>query len=137
MLHIKASNPKRNIVSLGSFVEDKEIDEELNVFNTECLSEEEQELKNVMYFKTDADFENFCIDPTIVPVVYSHNGIDGTAAGFNFTPCYQEAVNNGTKFVICDPNSSIIKHGNVVSYRTISKSSWRYNRCCSKGNIYF
>jgi len=69
---------------------------------------------NTMFFDCDDDFCQFCIDPD---AVLTDNGRGFT---FNFTPWYQDAVNNGTIFIIRDENSQVFKHG-AVSYRTITK----------------
>ena len=93
---------------------------------------------NVMYFDTDDDFYQFCVDPEIIPKEYINK--DGQIAyygDFNLSQAYNDAINNSTLFVIRDKNSQILKHNGVVSYRTISKKvnnvqPWYYETIYNK-----
>ena len=81
----------------------------------------ELDIKNVMFFDKDEDFYNFCIVPKIIPVKYIDNtGNEKYYTDFDLTYEYNNAVKNGTSFVIKDPKSSIYKH-KAVSYRTMTK----------------
>jgi hypothetical protein len=76
---------------------------------------------NIIYFDSDNEFYEYCVVPELVPVQYiDSNGNEKYYTDFNFTPQYNNAVNNGMRFVIKDEDSQIYKHG-CVSYRTISK----------------
>ena len=76
---------------------------------------------NVMRFKNDEEFFNFCVNPTLVINECGAPCIEGTYyQTFNFTKDYNDAVNNGKQFMICDENSQIYKRG-AVSYKTITK----------------
>ena len=76
---------------------------------------------NIIYFDSDNEFYEYCVVPELVPVQYiDSNGNEKYYTDFNFTPQYNNAVNNDMRFVIKDEDSQIYKHG-CVSYRTISK----------------
>ena len=78
-------------------------------------------IPNKMYFDNDDDFYRFCVVPVIVPK--ERVQIDGSirqSMDFNLSHEYNNAVDNGTIFIIKDPNSQIYKH-QAVSYRTITK----------------
>ena len=104
------------------------------------IQNNEQEIKvpQVMFFDNDDDFYTFCVTPQIVARNYiNHNGEMDQYGDFDFTPAYNDAINKGIQFVILDPNSQIIKHNNVVSYRTISKkvqnlNNYRYGNYLNK-----
>jgi len=88
--------------------------------------------QNKLYFDTDDDFYEFCVVPKLVTREYINPaGETAYYVDFDFTPEYREAVECGFEFIMKDIRSQIIKHGNVVSYRTISKKvenlkSWIY-----------
>ena len=74
-----------------------------------------------IYFKSDDDFYKFCVVPEIIPVEYINpNGETKYYMDFNLTNAYNDAVKQGKKFIILDPNSQIFKR-QAVSYRTITK----------------
>jgi len=76
---------------------------------------------NIIYFDSDNEFYDYCVVPELVPVQYiDSEGNEKYYSDFNFTSQYNNAVNNGMRFVIKDEDSQIYKHG-CVSYRTISK----------------
>lgn len=76
---------------------------------------------NIIYFDSDNEFYDYCVVPELVPVQYiDSEGNEKYYSDFNFTPQYNNAVNNGMRFVIKNEDSQIYKHG-CVSYRTISK----------------
>ena len=76
---------------------------------------------NIIYFDSDNEFYEYCVVPELVPVQYiDSEGNEKYYSDFNFTPQYNNAVNNGMRFVIKNEDSQIYKHG-CVSYRTISK----------------
>ena len=93
---------------------------------------------NVIYFDNDDDFYQFCVEPQLVSREYTNNnGEIDQYLDFNFTPGYNDAIDNATIFVINDKNSNILKHNNVVSYRTISKKvdnvkPWYYTKIFEK-----
>lgn len=69
---------------------------------------------NVIYFKNDDEFYNFCVDPSIVFVnTKDENDMPVSYTTFNFTNDYTNALNNNTMFMICDEDSVITKHGAV------------------------
>lgn len=96
--------------------------------------EEIQVKPKVLYFDTDDDFYKFCVEPKlIVKTCKNYNGDDVCCTTFDFTPAYNDELSNNTIFVMRDKNSQIIKHDNVVSYRTISKKvknlmPWYYEK---------
>lgn len=76
---------------------------------------------NIIYFDSDNEFYDYCVVPELVPVQYiDSEGNEKYYSDFNFTSQYNNAVNNGMRFVIKNEDSQIYKHG-CVSYRTISK----------------
>lgn len=76
---------------------------------------------NRIYFDSDDEFYQYTVVPELVPVQYiDMNGEEKYYTDFNFTPQYQNAINNGMTFIIKDEDSNIFKHGSV-SYRTITK----------------
>ena len=76
---------------------------------------------NKMYFDSDDDFYQFCVEPYIIPVEYTdNNGEIKYSMDFNLSKAYKDAVNQGKTFIIKDPDSQIFKH-QAVSYRTITK----------------
>ena len=76
---------------------------------------------NIMHFKNDDEFYNWCIVPEIVlRSEYDEYGREYKVADFNLSEEYINAVDEGKRFMIDDENSQIYKHG-CVSYRTISK----------------
>ena len=78
-------------------------------------------LDNKMYFDSDDDFYQFCVEPYIIPVEYTNDqGETKYYMDFNLSKSYQNAINQGKVFIIKDPNSQIFKH-QAVSYRTITK----------------
>lgn len=76
---------------------------------------------NIIYFDSDDEFYQYSVVPELIPVHYVDNlGADKYYTTFEFTPQYQNDVNNGMTFIIKDEDSNIFKHG-AVSYRTITK----------------
>ncbi len=83
-----------------------------------------EDFDSVIYFDTDNDFYNFCVEPVLIPKEYTNqNGEIDQYSDFNFTSCYNDAIDRNIAFVIRDKNSQILKHNGVVSYRTISKQT--------------
>lgn len=78
-------------------------------------------INNIIYFDSDNEFYDYAVIPELISIAYTDkNGIERYYTDFNFTTQYNNAVNNGMRFVIKDEDSQIYKHG-CVSYRTISK----------------
>jgi hypothetical protein len=76
---------------------------------------------NIIYFDSDNEFYDYCVVPELVPVQYiDSEGNEKYYSDFNLSSQYNNAINNGTRFIIKDEDSQIYKHG-CVSYRTISK----------------
>ena len=76
---------------------------------------------NIIYFDNDNEFYEYCVVPELVPVQYiDSEGNEKYYSDFNLSSQYNNAINNGTRFIIKDEDSQIYKHG-CVSYRTISK----------------
>ena len=89
---------------------------------------------NIMHFKNDDEFYNFCVEPAII---INKCGCKGNCnesccneccdcpkrfyQDFPFTDEYVKAVNNGTHFMIDDEDSQIYKRG-AVSYKSITKN---------------
>lgn len=77
---------------------------------------------SIMFFDTDDDFYQFCIDPS---PKFNTDDIDAGLATvlsytYDFTKSYYDAIADGIKFVIKDPKSVISKHGSV-HHRLINK----------------
>jgi hypothetical protein len=93
---------------------------------------------NILYFDTDDDFYEFSVVPMLVVREYVNNkGEKSAYTDFDFTNDYKNAIDKGTKFIIRDPKSLIVKHNNTVSYRTISKpvqnlEPWYYENLYKK-----
>lgn len=76
---------------------------------------------DTMYFDCDDDFYRFCVCPkAVIHDVTNADGVVCSYFDFDYTDAYKTAINNGTRFIIRDPDSQIFKH-KCVSYRTISK----------------
>lgn len=74
-----------------------------------------------MFFDSDDDFYKFCVVPELIPIEYvNNNGETKYFTDFNLSNAYHDAIAQGKKFIIKDPNSQIYKH-QAVSYRTITK----------------
>lgn len=89
----------------------------------------------IMSFKSDADFFNFCVNPEIVFKEFvDKEGNTRCYYDFEFTKAYSDAVEQDVYFVIEDEDSQIFKHG-AVSYRSITKEVenlkqyWGTNKC--------
>lgn len=75
-----------------------------------------------MFFANDEEFYKFCVVPKLI-ICQEPNSVTGEIeyyTDFDFTNEYKDALTRNRKFVICDDNSQIFKHG-CVSYRTITK----------------
>lgn len=76
---------------------------------------------NIIFFDNDTVFYDYCVNPTIKGKEFVlPNGKKRCFAYYDFTQEYNDAINNNSKFVICDPHSKICKHG-CVNYRTITR----------------
>ena len=76
---------------------------------------------NKIYFDNDQEFYEYSVIPELIPIQYfDTTGTERYYTDFNWTPSYNDAVNNGMVFVIKDEDSQIYKHGGVT-YRTITK----------------
>ena len=73
--------------------------------------------RNIIYFDNDDDFFNFAVIPALV----IRDGKHGKYTDFDFSKDYLEKINNGTRFVIEDVNSRIMKNGHI-NFRTITKN---------------
>ena len=97
-----------------------------------------QEYPKVIYFNNDDDFYTFSVNPKLFPKQCTDStGNVSQYMDFDFTNAYKDAIDNNIEFVILDPNSQIIKHNNVLSYRTISKpvsnlNNYRYSKYLEK-----
>jgi len=69
-----------------------------------------------IFFECDDDFFQFCVNPNVILI----ESPTGPYADIDYTDEYKECLNEGFKFVICDPDSKIYKH-KCISYRTFSK----------------
>ena len=79
--------------------------------------------KNIIYFDNDDEFYIYAVKPELIPIKTDHIDKYGNPVYYtdwNFTDVYNNAINNGSTFIIKDENSQIFKHG-AVSYRTITK----------------
>jgi hypothetical protein len=75
-----------------------------------------------MYFNSDDEFYDFCVNPQIVAreLNVKNNGTPLYAFDWNFTDQYNKALEENKIFIIKDEDSKIYKHG-AVTYKTITK----------------
>ena len=77
---------------------------------------------NIMHFKNDDDFYEFCVNPSIIINECNCSSPEKIYyQSFDFTKEYQDAVNAGKQFMIHDEDSKIYKRG-AVSYKTMTKN---------------
>ena len=81
---------------------------------------------NIVYFDNDEEFFDFCVNTELV--------IKTSAKGtlyydMDFTEWYKSHVGEATKIVILDDDSTILRRGGVVTYRTCNKkiNAYRVN----------
>lgn len=72
---------------------------------------------NTITFADDNEFYNWAVLPFDV---FKRTEKGTLIFTWNFTSSYEKAVDEGTKFVIDDPNSQIVKH-QAVTYRTVTR----------------
>lgn len=76
---------------------------------------------NILFFNNDDEFTEFSIDPTLVAkCIERKNGDKIWYYDFNFSKLYNDAVAQGKKFTIKDPNSRIMKNGDI-GYKLVTK----------------
>ena len=80
----------------------------------------EENIANKMFFNSDDDFFTFCVNPNLIVKTDNINGEDTYFTDWDFTDAYKKAVENGTRFIICDDNSVITKRG-CISYKVNTK----------------
>jgi len=98
---------------------------------------------NILFFDTDDDFYNFCVDPCIVPVKDTlPDGTENYYTTFNFTNDYNDAVAQGKTFIIKNENSQIFKRGCVsCGFHTKKVKNLEpyypelYDECCDDCNV--
>ena len=74
---------------------------------------------NIIYFDNDEEFYDFCVESySINRRVRDHRV---RKSGWDFTDWYKSHVDENTKIVILDDDSTILRRGGVVSYRTCNK----------------
>ena len=76
--------------------------------------------QNTLYFNNDDEFYRFCINPNIV--IYQEIDNDDMCHNVftaNTSDIYNSCVKSGTKFIIKDPKSRILKN-KCISYKTIT-----------------
>ena len=74
-----------------------------------------------IYFDNDNEFYEYAVIPQLITIPFiDKSGVERYYTDFNFSTQYNDAINNGMKFIIKDEDSQICKHG-AVSYRTIAK----------------
>ncbi len=96
---------------------------------------------NVVYFDTDDDLYKYVVIPQIVQREYTNNAGETAYYGdFDLNPVYYDDLDKSVVYVVKDPNSQILKHNGVVSYRTISKKldnvkPWYYEKIYDKKQL--
>lgn len=81
---------------------------------------------NIIYFDNDEEFYDFCVNPEPI-IKTSSRGLK--YFDIDFAEWYKNHVDEATKIVILDDDSTILRRGGVVSYRTCSKkiNAYRIN----------
>ena len=84
------------------------------------------EENNIIYFDNDEEFYDFCVSPDLI-VKTSAKGT--LYYDMDFTEWYKSHVDEATKIVILDDDSTILRRGGVVTYRTCNKkiNAYRVN----------
>lgn len=75
------------------------------------------EKNNTITFEDDNEFYDWAVSQYDV-FERTESGI--LTVTWNFTSSYDKAVSNGTRLVITDPKSQILKH-QAVTYRTVTR----------------
>ena len=76
---------------------------------------------STIFFDNDDDFTMFAIDPTLkAREVIAPDGTVSYACDWDFSWAYKNAIANNKIFVIKDPNSRILKNGDL-GYRATTK----------------
>ena len=81
---------------------------------------------NIIYFGGDQEFCDLCVNPE--PVIKT--GKSGVKYfDMDFTDWYKSHVDEATKIVILDDDSTILRRGGIVTYRTCSNkiNAYRVN----------
>ena len=78
---------------------------------------------NIIYFDNDKEFYDLCVNPESV-IKTGKSGIK--YFDMDFTDWYKSHVDENTKIVILDDDSTILHRGGVVTYRTCNKKIKAY-----------
>lgn len=77
---------------------------------------------NIIIFDNDSEFEEFAIEPKLITKKMTiGNNQEIYYTDFEFSKYYNDAIDAGIQFSIKDPNSRIMKNGDI-SYRLITKN---------------
>lgn len=82
---------------------------------------------NIIYFDNDEEFYDFCVKTySINRRVRDHRV---RKAGWDFSDWYQSNVDENTKIVILDDNSTILHRGGMVACHTVTRqiNAYRVN----------
>ncbi len=82
---------------------------------------------SIIYFDNDEEFYDLCVSPE--PVIKTSTNTSITYFDMDFTVWYKSHVDEATKIVILDDDSTILRRGGVVTYRTCNKiiNAYRVN----------
>lgn len=72
---------------------------------------------NTITFSNDQDFFDFAV---VQEMVFERSEMGTLLQTWNFTHAYNQAIEEGTKLVISDPNSQVVKH-RAVTYRAVTR----------------
>lgn len=81
---------------------------------------------NIIYFDNDEEFYDLCVSPDLVIKTSTKGNL---YYDMDFTEWYKSHVDEATKIVILDDDSTIFHRGGVVTYRTCNKkiNAYRVN----------
>ena len=75
------------------------------------------EKNNTITFEDDNEFYDWAVSPFDV---FERSESGTLMSTWNFTSSYEKAVERGTKLIINDPKSSVVKH-QAVTFRTVTR----------------
>ena len=82
---------------------------------------------NIIYFDNDEELYDLCVSPE--PVIKTSTNTSITYFDMDFTVWYKSHVDEATKMVILDDDSTILRRGGIVTNHTCSKkiNAYRVN----------
>ena len=82
---------------------------------------------NIIYFDNDEEFNDLCVESFSVNRRVRDQRV--RKAGWNFSDWYQSHVNEATKIVILDENSTILRRSGMVACHAVTRkiNAYRVN----------